>query len=81
MGKDPGDGGEDPFTVSVYAVSYVRGLQDVEGTENTTDLNSRPLKVSSSGKHFAAYDLDNWLNVDRNHFNARVSNSFIKTIN
>ncbi|KAL6343886.1 hypothetical protein AAG906_027658 [Vitis piasezkii] len=73
MGKDPGDGGEDPFTVSVYAVSYVRGLQDVEGTENTTDLNSRPLKVSSSGKHFAAYDLDNWLNVDRNHFNARVS--------
>ncbi|KAJ9699906.1 hypothetical protein PVL29_005656 [Vitis rotundifolia] len=35
------------------------------------DLNSRPLKVSSSCRHFAAYDLDNWLNVDRNHFNAR----------
>ncbi|TQD71672.1 hypothetical protein C1H46_042792 [Malus baccata] len=38
--------GEDPYVVGVYASNYVRGLQDVEGTENATDLNSRPLKVT-----------------------------------
>ncbi|KAJ8768328.1 hypothetical protein K2173_021481 [Erythroxylum novogranatense] len=52
--------GEDPFVVSRYAVNYVRGLQDVEGTEDCQDLNSRPLKVSSCCKHFFAYDLDKW---------------------
>ncbi|XP_010250379.1 PREDICTED: probable beta-D-xylosidase 5 [Nelumbo nucifera] len=65
--------GEDPYVVGSYAVNYVRGLQDVEGYENTTDLNSRPLKVSSCCKHYAAYDVDNWLGVDRLHFDARVS--------
>ncbi|CBI25988.3 unnamed protein product, partial [Vitis vinifera] len=65
--------GEDPLTVGVYGVNYVRGLQDIEGTENTTDLNSRPLKIASSCKHFAAYDLDQWFNVDRRHFDAKVS--------
>ncbi|KAH7528719.1 hypothetical protein FEM48_Zijuj05G0102100 [Ziziphus jujuba var. spinosa] len=65
--------GEDPYVVGVYATNYVRGLQDVKGTENTTDLNSRPLKVASCCKHYAAYDLDSWLGVDRFHFNAKVT--------
>ncbi|KAJ7968896.1 Beta-D-xylosidase [Quillaja saponaria] len=65
--------GEDPFVVGTYASNYVRGLQDVEGTENVTDFNSRPLKVSACCKHYAAYDVDNWLAVDRYHFDARVT--------
>ncbi|XXG84668.1 hypothetical protein AAC387_Pa10g2135 [Persea americana] len=65
--------GEDPFVVGRYAVNYVRGLQDVEGHENARDLNSRPLKVSACCKHYAAYDVDNWLGVDRYHFDARVT--------
>ncbi|XP_023517807.1 probable beta-D-xylosidase 5 [Cucurbita pepo subsp. pepo] len=65
--------GEDPFVVGKYAVNYVRGLQDVEGTENATDLNSRPLKVSSCCKHYAAYDVDNWLGVERYTFDAKVT--------
>ena len=67
--------GEDPFVVGRYAVNYVRGLQDVEGHENATDLNTRPLKVSSCCKHYAAYDVDNWKGVDRYHFDARVGTS------
>ncbi|XP_012072480.1 probable beta-D-xylosidase 5 [Jatropha curcas] len=65
--------GEDPFIVGRYASNYVRGLQDVEGTENYPDLNSRPLKVSSCCKHFAAYDLDNWQGIERYSFNAIVT--------
>ncbi|CAK9181727.1 unnamed protein product [Ilex paraguariensis] len=65
--------GEDPYVVGRYAVNYVRGLQDVEGTENTTDLNHRPLKVAACCKHYAAYDVDNWLGVDRYHFDSRVT--------
>ncbi|KAL5774052.1 hypothetical protein ACOSP7_011609 [Xanthoceras sorbifolium] len=65
--------GEDPFVVGKYAANYVRGLQDVEGHENYTDLNSRPLKISSCCKHYAAYDVDNWMGVDRFHFNARAA--------
>ncbi|KAI6703474.1 hypothetical protein NL676_012610 [Syzygium grande] len=64
--------GEDPFVVGRYAVNYVRGLQDVEGAEVTANPNQRPLKVSSCCKHYAAYDVDNWLGVDRFHFDARV---------
>ncbi|XP_009603777.1 probable beta-D-xylosidase 5 isoform X2 [Nicotiana tomentosiformis] len=65
--------GEDPFVVGKYASNYVRGLQDVEGTENAKDLNSRPLKVAACCKHYAAYDVDNWLGVDRYHFDSRVT--------
>nr|CAN72807.1 hypothetical protein VITISV_033721 [Vitis vinifera] len=72
-GRTQETSGEDPFIVGEFAVNYVRGLQDVEGTENVTDLNSRPLKVSSCCKHYAAYDIDSWLNVDRHTFDARVS--------
>ncbi|THF97025.1 hypothetical protein TEA_001705 [Camellia sinensis var. sinensis] len=70
--------GEDPFVVGRYAANYVRGLQDVEGTENTTDLNSRPLKVAACCKHYAAYDVDNWIGVDRYHFNSRVTEQDMK---
>ncbi|KAF8387699.1 hypothetical protein HHK36_026353 [Tetracentron sinense] len=65
--------GEDPYIVGTYATNYVRGLQDVEGHKNAKDLNSRPLKVSACCKHYAAYDVDNWLGVDRFHFDARVT--------
>ncbi|XP_052206829.1 probable beta-D-xylosidase 5 [Diospyros lotus] len=64
--------GEDPLVVGKYAVNYVRGLQDVEGTENITDLNSRPLKVAACCKHYAAYDLESWLGSDRFHFDSKV---------
>lgn len=65
--------GEDPYVVGTYASSYVRGLQDVDGTENTTDLNSRPLKVAACCKHYAAYDVDAWLGIERYNFDARVN--------
>ncbi|KAJ4842613.1 hypothetical protein Tsubulata_025130 [Turnera subulata] len=63
--------GEDPFVVGKYAANYVRGLQDVEGAENFKDLNSRPLKVSSCCKHYAAYDVDNWKGIVRESYDAR----------
>ncbi|KAF2282806.1 hypothetical protein GH714_043097 [Hevea brasiliensis] len=65
--------GEDPFVVGTYGAVYVRALQDVEGTLNTTDLNSRPLKVAACCKHYTAYDIEDWLGVDRFHFDARVT--------
>ncbi|XP_030958967.1 beta-xylosidase/alpha-L-arabinofuranosidase 1-like [Quercus lobata] len=65
--------GEDPFVVGTYAANYVRGLQDVEGTEHFKDLNSRPLKVSACCKHFTAYDVDNWKGVERYSFDAKVT--------
>ncbi|OWM73048.1 hypothetical protein CDL15_Pgr001162 [Punica granatum] len=65
--------GEDPFVAGRYAVNYVRGLQDVEGAESVSNPDERPLKVSACCKHYAAYDVDNWLGVDRFHFDARVT--------
>ncbi|KAJ4952370.1 hypothetical protein NE237_029202 [Protea cynaroides] len=65
--------GEDPFVVGTYAVNYVRGLQDIEGEETPKDLFSRPLKVSACCKHYTAYDVDHWLGVDREYFDAKVS--------
>ncbi|KAJ8761235.1 hypothetical protein K2173_001291 [Erythroxylum novogranatense] len=74
--------GEDPFVVGRYAVNYVRGLQDVEGTGDCQDLNSRPLKVSSCCKHFTAYDLENWADHSRLTFDARVTEQdMIETFN
>ncbi|KAL4625833.1 hypothetical protein ACB092_05G053200 [Castanea dentata] len=76
--------GEDPFVVGTYAANYVRGLQDVDGTESNTykDLNSRPLKVSACCKHFAAYDVDNWKGIERYSFDARVTEQdLIETFN
>ncbi|CAD5168798.1 unnamed protein product [Musa acuminata subsp. malaccensis] len=65
--------GEDPFLVGKYAANFVRGLQDVEGHEVAANPDSRPLKVSSCCKHYAAYDVDNWFGIDRYHFDARVA--------
>ncbi|KAH7676325.1 Xylan 1,4-beta-xylosidase protein [Dioscorea alata] len=70
--------GEDPFVNGVYAVNYVRGLQDVEGSENVKDPNSRDLKVAACCKHYAAYDIDQWVTYggavwDRFHYNSNVT--------
>ncbi|EOY06887.1 Glycosyl hydrolase family protein [Theobroma cacao] len=74
--------GEDPFVVGLYAVNYVRGLQDIEGQDNTSDPNSRPLKVSACCKHFAAYDVENYLGLDRLHFDAKVAEQdMVETFN
>ncbi|KAL4625842.1 hypothetical protein ACB092_05G054000 [Castanea dentata] len=77
--------GEDPFVVGTYATNYVRGLQDVEGTESNKykDLNSRPLKVSAACcKHFTAYDVDNWKGIERYSFDARVTEQgLVETFN
>ncbi|KAF7144108.1 hypothetical protein RHSIM_Rhsim05G0090600 [Rhododendron simsii] len=62
--------GEDPFVVSRYAVSYVKGLQEV-GQEGS--FNCEKLKVSSCCKHYTANDVDNWKGVDRFHFDAKVT--------
>jgi beta-D-xylosidase 4 len=65
--------GEDPFLVGRYAVNFVRGMQDVTPTGTAAaDPFSRPIKVSSCCKHFAAYDVDAWFDADRLTFDARV---------
>ncbi|KAL6850019.1 hypothetical protein ACP4OV_020646 [Aristida adscensionis] len=66
--------GEDPFLVGRYAVNFVRGMQDVDGGAGGAggDPFTRPIKVSSCCKHFAAYDVDAWFNADRFTFDANV---------
>lgn len=58
--------GEDPLLTSNFAVHYVRGLQSTDGGDPNR------LKVAACCKHFTAYDLDNWNQIDRFHFDARV---------
>ncbi|OEL16116.1 putative beta-D-xylosidase 2 [Dichanthelium oligosanthes] len=67
--------GEDPYVVGRYAVNFVRGMQDVPGHDAGAgdDPFSRPIKTSTCCKHYAAYDLDNWLNHTRFHYDARVT--------
>ncbi|KAG1326113.1 beta-xylosidase/alpha-L-arabinofuranosidase 1-like [Cocos nucifera] len=65
--------GEDPFMAGRYSVNFVRGMQDVEGSEVAKDMNSRPLKTSACCKHYAAYDVDNWFFHERYSFDARVT--------
>ncbi|KAL5981647.1 hypothetical protein ACLOJK_015710 [Asimina triloba] len=43
------------------------------GHVDVDDLNSRPLKVAACCKHYAAYDLDNWLGFDCFDFDAMVT--------
>ncbi|OIV96211.1 hypothetical protein TanjilG_14888 [Lupinus angustifolius] len=59
--------GEDPLLASKYATGYVKGLQQ------TDDVNSTKLKVAACCKHYTAYDLDTWKDVDRLTFNAVVT--------
>ncbi|KAE9595085.1 hypothetical protein Lal_00041252 [Lupinus albus] len=59
--------GEDPLLASRYATGYVKGLQQ------TDDSASNKLKVAACCKHYTAYDLDNWKDVDRLTFNAVVT--------
>ncbi|XP_022761295.1 beta-xylosidase/alpha-L-arabinofuranosidase 1-like [Durio zibethinus] len=74
--------GEDPFVAGTYAVNYVRGLQDIEGQEKTSDPNSRPLKVSACCKHFTAYDLEDFNGITRLVFNAKVAEQdMVETFN
>ncbi|KAG7608678.1 Glycoside hydrolase family 3 C-terminal domain superfamily [Arabidopsis suecica] len=59
--------GEDPTLSSKYAVAYVKGLQETDGGDPNR------LKVAACCKHYTAYDIDNWRNVQRFTFNAVVN--------
>ncbi|PWA97430.1 Fibronectin type III-like domain-containing protein [Artemisia annua] len=58
--------GEDPVLTSKYAVDYVKGLQERD------DGDKERLKVGACCKHYTAYDVDNWKDIDRYHFSAVV---------
>ena len=58
--------GEDPYLTSEYVSNYVPGLQYDKNEKNV-------LKVSACCKHYAAYSLENYENVDRHHFDAIVT--------
>ncbi|KAM0948412.1 putative xylan 1,4-beta-xylosidase [Dioscorea sansibarensis] len=76
--------GEDPFAVSVYAVNYVRGLQDVKGFETAKDPNTRPLSLSACCKHYTAYDVDQWYHemYNRKEFDAKtMERDMVETFN
>jgi beta-D-xylosidase 4 len=57
--------GEDPFLTSQYVYTLINGLQ--------RGVDERYLKIAANCKHFDAYDLENWNETDRHHFNAIVS--------
>ncbi|KAL0806993.1 hypothetical protein Bca101_099485 [Brassica carinata] len=59
--------GEDPTLVSKYAVAYVKGLQGTDGGDPNR------LKVAACCKHYTAYDVDNWKDVNRYTFNSVVN--------
>ncbi|KAG0623933.1 hypothetical protein M758_3G212400 [Ceratodon purpureus] len=69
--------GEDPKVSSVYAVHFVKGLQegdyDHSRPQDVASENPRRLKISACCKHFTAHDLDAWKDYDRNHFDAKVT--------
>ncbi|KAJ1696208.1 hypothetical protein LUZ63_004720 [Rhynchospora breviuscula] len=62
--------GEDPLTTSIYAASYVKGLQ---GSPYQGGYTPQVLQASACCKHFTAYDLENWEGIVRDSFNAEVS--------
>ncbi|KAF9054258.1 glycoside hydrolase family 3 protein [Panaeolus papilionaceus] len=58
--------GEDPFHISQYVYSLVTGLQG--------GIDPKPYyKIVADCKHYAAYDLENWKDVHRGTFDARVT--------
>lgn len=70
--------GEDPKLSSMYAKSFVRGLQGSTHNHHKTHAANagappRRLKISACCKHFTAHDLDAWHKYDRNHFDAKVN--------
>ncbi|PFH52556.1 glycoside hydrolase family 3 protein [Amanita thiersii Skay4041] len=59
--------GEDPFRISRYVFNLIQGLQG--------GINPRPyIKVVADCKHYAAYDLENWMGNSRMSFDALVTN-------
>ncbi|MCO5578264.1 hypothetical protein L7F22_032103 [Adiantum nelumboides] len=60
--------GEDPLVVSSYAVNFVQGLQSINASDP-----AKSLKVAACCKHYTAYDLDQWQDIDRFHYNAKVN--------
>ncbi|KAI4366578.1 hypothetical protein MLD38_022439 [Melastoma candidum] len=64
--------GEDPTVTGRYAVAFVRGFQG-DSPDGQQRLEGDRLKASACCKHFAAYDLDNWKNITRYAFNAKVT--------
>lgn len=64
--------GEDPYLISEFMISLVRGLQEGE--------DPRYLQIAADCKHYVAYDLEIWKGVDRFHFDAQVSDQdFVET--
>jgi beta-D-xylosidase 4 len=57
--------GEDPFLTSQYVYALINGLQVGD--------DERYLKIAASCKHYAAYDLENWHDVNRYIFDANVT--------
>ncbi|XP_003387138.1 PREDICTED: probable beta-D-xylosidase 2 [Amphimedon queenslandica] len=64
-GRGQETAGEDPYLTSQYAVNLVRGAQGND---------SEYKKIIATCKHFAAYDLESYINGDvRDSFNAEVT--------
>jgi len=57
--------GEDPFLTGEYVMHYSRGMQEGD--------DPRYIKVVSTAKHYADYDLEGNWGVDRGSFNAIVN--------
>ena len=56
----------DPFLTAAYVSSYVPCLQNDEN-------DPKHLKISACCKHYVAYSLENYDDVDRHHFDANVT--------
>ncbi|KAI1382400.1 glycoside hydrolase family 3 protein [Hypoxylon crocopeplum] len=56
--------GEDPYHLSSYVTALIKGLQGGEDPDI--------LKVVATCKHFAAYDIEDWLGNERYEFDAQV---------
>jgi len=68
--------GEDPKVASIYAVYFVKGLQEGDydqSQQSPIPGSPRRLKISACCKHFTAHDLDLWKQYDRFHFDAKVT--------
>ncbi|KAL0476463.1 beta-glucosidase [Acrasis kona] len=63
--------GEDPYLSARFAVQYIRGLQGPGVPSLFGD--SKYFVVTSTVKHFDAYSLENYKDVDRFNFNAIVA--------